>query len=159
MHHLAPWIVQTSHALQGTFAIAKLHRHRGSLYSSYKKPALYVFPPKSSNHPDERIDGSLVPHHHPTSHTRDESRHMFTPRLLLTRSQVTRTYSRQTSLLRAPVSGLNFARTMASAPTLQEWLVIVPDHVGALEKRIAARPKHLEGLGKDREDMWLWGGT
>jgi hypothetical protein len=41
---------------------------------------------------------------------------------------------------------------------LQEWLVIVPDHAGALQKRIASRPKHLEGLKADREDMWLWGG-
>lgn len=41
---------------------------------------------------------------------------------------------------------------------LQEWLVIVPDHVGALQKRIDARPNHLEGLKSDREDMWLWGG-
>lgn len=44
-----------------------------------------------------------------------------------------------------------------SAP-LQEWLVIVPDHVGAINKRIEARPQHLEGLKADREDMWLWGG-
>jgi uncharacterized protein YciI len=48
---------------------------------------------------------------------------------------------------------------MASgAATLQEWLVIMPDYVGALDKRLAARPKHLEGLKSDREDMWLWGG-
>lgn len=49
---------------------------------------------------------------------------------------------------------------MASSTStpLQEWLVIVPDHAGALQKRIAARPKHLEGLGADREDFWLWGG-
>jgi hypothetical protein len=45
-----------------------------------------------------------------------------------------------------------------SAP-LQEWLVIIPDHAGALQKRVAARPKHLEGLKSDRDDMWLWGGT
>jgi hypothetical protein len=34
----------------------------------------------------------------------------------------------------------------------------VPDHAGALQKRLASRPKHLEGLKADREDMWLWGG-
>lgn len=45
----------------------------------------------------------------------------------------------------------------SSAP-LQEWLIIVPDHKDALQKRIASRPKHLEGLKADREDMWLWGG-
>ncbi|KAI4681856.1 uncharacterized protein J4E84_007453 [Alternaria hordeiaustralica] len=42
---------------------------------------------------------------------------------------------------------------------LQEWLIIVPDHKDALQKRIASRPKHLEGLKADREDMWLWGGA
>jgi hypothetical protein len=42
---------------------------------------------------------------------------------------------------------------------LQEWLVIIPDFAGALEKRMAARPKHLEGLKSDRDDMWLWGGA
>jgi len=51
-------------------------------------------------------------------------------------------------------------RTMASSTNapLQEWLIIVPDHKDALQKRIASRPKHLEGLKADREDMWLWGG-
>jgi hypothetical protein len=57
---------------------------------------------------------------------------------------------------RAPV----FARTMVSTSApLQEWLVIMPDYKGALDKRLAARPKHLEGLKSDRDDMWLWGGT
>ncbi|EAT87266.1 hypothetical protein SNOG_04875 [Parastagonospora nodorum SN15] len=46
----------------------------------------------------------------------------------------------------------------SSAP-LQEWLVIVPDFKGALDKRLGARPKHLEGLKSDRDDMWLWGGA
>ncbi|EMD96544.1 hypothetical protein COCC4DRAFT_150068 [Bipolaris maydis ATCC 48331] len=46
-----------------------------------------------------------------------------------------------------------------SQQPLQEWLVIVPDHKGALSKRVAARPKHLEGIKADREDMWLWGGA
>lgn len=57
---------------------------------------------------------------------------------------------------------LFFPRRTMSSPTtapLQEWLVIVPDHAGALQKRLAARPSHLEGLKADREDMWLWGGT
>jgi hypothetical protein len=44
-----------------------------------------------------------------------------------------------------------------SAP-LQEWLVIVPDHEGALQKRIAVRQDHLGGLKKDDESFWLWGG-
>ncbi|KAF2127436.1 hypothetical protein P153DRAFT_321251 [Dothidotthia symphoricarpi CBS 119687] len=49
---------------------------------------------------------------------------------------------------------------MASAPAaLQEWLVIIPDFDGALEKRIAVRSQHLAGLKADREDFWLWGGA
>jgi hypothetical protein len=50
---------------------------------------------------------------------------------------------------------------MSSSNTapLQEWLVIIPDFTGALDKRVAARPNHLEGLKSDRDDMWLWGGT
>lgn len=55
---------------------------------------------------------------------------------------------------------LNAARTMASASApLQEWLVIVPDHEGALQKRIAVREQHLGGLKKDDDRFWLWGGT
>ncbi|KAF1835087.1 hypothetical protein BDW02DRAFT_588412 [Decorospora gaudefroyi] len=47
----------------------------------------------------------------------------------------------------------------SKAAPLQEWLIIVPDHTDALQKRLASRPKHLEGLKADREDMWLWGGA
>jgi uncharacterized protein len=58
------------------------------------------------------------------------------------------------------VSSSKFVRTMATGTApLQEWLVIIPDFAGALEKRMAARPKHLEGLKSDRDDMWLWGGA
>jgi hypothetical protein len=50
-------------------------------------------------------------------------------------------------------------RTMASSTApLQEWLVILPDFQGALDKRLSVRQKHLEGLKGDRDDMWLWGG-
>lgn len=60
---------------------------------------------------------------------------------------------------RASILAHRITRTMAStSASLQEWLVIIPDHQGALDKRIAARPKHLEGLKSDRDDMWLWGG-
>jgi hypothetical protein len=45
-----------------------------------------------------------------------------------------------------------------SAP-LQEWLVIAPDHDGALEKRFTVRGDHLSGLKADPEGFWLWGGT
>jgi hypothetical protein len=71
-----------------------------------------------------------------------------------------RPLSRQSPhLFRAPIATRPFVRTMASntAP-LQEWLVILPDHTGALDKRIAARPDHLANLKQDRDDMFLWGG-
>ncbi|KAL6706165.1 hypothetical protein ACN47E_006081 [Coniothyrium glycines] len=48
---------------------------------------------------------------------------------------------------------------MASGAALQEWLVIIPDHAGALQKRLEARPLHLEGLKADSEETWLWGGA
>jgi hypothetical protein len=52
-----------------------------------------------------------------------------------------------------------FLRTMASSSApLQEWLVIIPDHEGALQKRIGVREQHLAGLKKDDEKFWLWGG-
>lgn len=54
----------------------------------------------------------------------------------------------------------SIARSMASTSApLQEWLVIVPDHEGALQKRIGVRQDHLAGLKKDDESFWLWGGT
>ncbi|KAL9104605.1 MAG: hypothetical protein Q9163_000470 [Psora crenata] len=34
----------------------------------------------------------------------------------------------------------------------QEWLVIVPDHEGALDKRMKVRPKHFEELSHRLED-------
>jgi uncharacterized protein len=35
---------------------------------------------------------------------------------------------------------------MASAAPTKEWLVHIPDHPNALEKRLAVRPKHLADL-------------
>ncbi|KIX04663.1 uncharacterized protein Z518_05533 [Rhinocladiella mackenziei CBS 650.93] len=35
---------------------------------------------------------------------------------------------------------------MSSSVPSYEWLVHIPDFPGALEKRLAARPKHLSGL-------------
>ncbi|KAI8934370.1 hypothetical protein NX059_009105 [Plenodomus lindquistii] len=51
-------------------------------------------------------------------------------------------------------------RTMASGSApLHEWLIIAPDQAGAIQKRIAARPKHLENIQKDKEGLWLMGGA
>ncbi|KAL3424939.1 hypothetical protein PVAG01_04220 [Phlyctema vagabunda] len=56
-------------------------------------------------------------------------------------------------------------RTMATAPapataTKVEWLVILPDNVGALPKRMEVRPKHLEGLTpKVESGFWKMGGA
>ncbi|PSN63933.1 hypothetical protein BS50DRAFT_576564 [Corynespora cassiicola Philippines] len=61
-----------------------------------------------------------------------------------------------------PSTNLNShnARTMASSSApLQEWLVIAPDFDGALEKRLAVRPQHIDGLKADPDTFWLWGGA
>ncbi|KAL5405031.1 hypothetical protein PMIN03_008744 [Paraphaeosphaeria minitans] len=75
------------------------------------------------------------------------------PRRLLT---CTRFVPRPTNT--HPSFGLS--RTMASSTApLQEWLVIVPDFEGALEKRLAVRGEHLTEVKKDDERFWLWGGA
>ncbi|RAL65297.1 hypothetical protein DID88_000865 [Monilinia fructigena] len=41
-----------------------------------------------------------------------------------------------------------------------EWLVILPDNEGALEKRVSVRPKHIEGLKTGLESgFWKMGGA
>jgi hypothetical protein len=61
--------------------------------------------------------------------------------------------------LRQNQFSINSRRTMASTTAAtQEWLVIAPDHEGALQKRLAVRDEHLAGLKKDAEGWWLWGG-
>jgi hypothetical protein len=46
----------------------------------------------------------------------------------------------------------------SSGAPVQEWLVIAPDCEGALQKRLAVRDQHLQGLKADDEGFWLWGG-
>lgn len=53
--------------------------------------------------------------------------------------------SNLTPRIRLNTSTRPFARTMSSAPT-SEWLVHIPDHPNALEKRLAVRPQHLSAL-------------
>ncbi|KIW83628.1 hypothetical protein Z517_02874 [Fonsecaea pedrosoi CBS 271.37] len=36
-----------------------------------------------------------------------------------------------------------------------DWLVLIPDNEGALEKRLKARPEHMDGL-KPRVDSGAW---
>lgn len=41
-----------------------------------------------------------------------------------------------------------------------EWLVILPDHEGAVEKRVEVRPKHLEAIAPlHKSNFWLLGGA
>ncbi|KAN0108090.1 hypothetical protein V8E51_007832 [Hyaloscypha variabilis] len=41
-----------------------------------------------------------------------------------------------------------------------EWLVVVPDHPGALAQRLEVRPKHFEGLAPNKENgFWQMGGA
>lgn len=79
--------------------------------------------------------------------------------MLFTQSLVSRTSRQVTALHRSLRNPLQRPAMSSSSAPLREWLVIIPDHAGALEKRLVARPKHLEGLKSDREDMWLWGGA
>jgi len=47
-----------------------------------------------------------------------------------------------------------------SAPEKLEWLVILPDQEGALERRLSVRPKHFEGLKSGLEaGFWKMGGA
>ncbi|KAH8698161.1 hypothetical protein GQ44DRAFT_633132 [Phaeosphaeriaceae sp. PMI808] len=45
-----------------------------------------------------------------------------------------------------------------SKPQKHEWMVILPDRVGALEMRRKLRPEHLANLSAYPKDFWLWGG-
>jgi len=49
---------------------------------------------------------------------------------------------------------------MASAAGKFEWVVIIPDHGGVLDKRMEVRPRHFEGLkaGVDK-GFWKMGGA
>ncbi|EXK29545.1 hypothetical protein FOXG_11882 [Fusarium oxysporum f. sp. lycopersici 4287] len=43
--------------------------------------------------------------------------------------------------------------------TKYDWIVLIPDHKGALAKRIAARPDHLKGIASRIESgVWIMGG-
>jgi len=49
---------------------------------------------------------------------------------------------------------------MSSTAPKIDWLVIVPDHEGVLEKRMAVRPNHLQALTKAVEEgFWKVGGA
>ncbi|KAI9855545.1 MAG: hypothetical protein M1824_006047 [Vezdaea acicularis] len=48
---------------------------------------------------------------------------------------------------------------MASDLVKHEWIVILPDHEGALEKRMAVRPAHLDDISSKRGNFWKLGGT
>ncbi|KAF2759478.1 hypothetical protein EJ05DRAFT_299341 [Pseudovirgaria hyperparasitica] len=50
------------------------------------------------------------------------------------------------------------SRAMASASSKCEWLVIVPDFEGALQKRLEVRQKHLGGITPE-PDFWIMGGA
>ncbi|KAI9642908.1 hypothetical protein NHQ30_008642 [Ciborinia camelliae] len=50
--------------------------------------------------------------------------------------------------------------TATSAAEKIEWLVILPDNEGALERRLSVRPKHFEGLKTGLESgLWKMGGA
>jgi len=48
----------------------------------------------------------------------------------------------------------------STLPSKFEWIVILPDHEGALETRMKVRPQHLNGLTPRVEDgFWKMGGA
>ncbi|KAG9245051.1 hypothetical protein BJ878DRAFT_420053 [Calycina marina] len=59
----------------------------------------------------------------------------------------------------SPVQTIRKMATPA-ATTKFEWMVIIPDHGGMLDKRMAVRSKHFEGLTANRENgFWKMGGA
>ncbi|KAG9239594.1 hypothetical protein BJ875DRAFT_365264 [Amylocarpus encephaloides] len=66
------------------------------------------------------------------------------------------------AILRAG-SVVNQARKMTAIvtpPGQFEWLVVIPDFEGKLEKRMEVRPKHFEGLKTGLEEgVWKMGGA
>ncbi|KAA6414427.1 MAG: hypothetical protein FRX48_01176 [Lasallia pustulata] len=48
----------------------------------------------------------------------------------------------------------------SSAATKHEWIVILPDHEGALERRMQVRQDHLKNLNRQVEKgFWTFGGA
>ncbi|TPX12332.1 uncharacterized protein E0L32_006979 [Thyridium curvatum] len=65
---------------------------------------------------------------------------------------------------RDPISSLYCAQTKSQEQkkmtTECDWIVLIPDHEGALEKRMAARPAHLDGLSpRVKSGKWTMGGA
>lgn len=53
-----------------------------------------------------------------------------------------------------------FIMTEQAVDNLVEWLIVIPDQPGKLEKRMAVRPKHIEALKKGQlEGSWRMGGA
>ncbi|PGH27757.1 hypothetical protein AJ80_00545 [Polytolypa hystricis UAMH7299] len=44
---------------------------------------------------------------------------------------------------------------MASAPAKCDWLILLPDQEGAMEKRLSVRPRHFDGM-QPRVDSGAW---
>ncbi|KAJ8059847.1 hypothetical protein OCU04_011477 [Sclerotinia nivalis] len=64
-----------------------------------------------------------------------------------------------------PAVRLNSRKMSSAAATTPaaekfEWLVVLPDNEGALERRVSVRPKHFEGLKTGLESgFWKMGGA
>ncbi|TGO35021.1 hypothetical protein BHYA_0173g00150 [Botrytis hyacinthi] len=67
-----------------------------------------------------------------------------------------------TSYTTRPYPAVNIRKmSSAAAPAEKfEWLVVLPDNEGALERRVSVRPKHFEGLKTGLESgFWKMGGA
>ncbi|KAG4029350.1 hypothetical protein MFRU_016g01040 [Monilinia fructicola] len=61
-----------------------------------------------------------------------------------------------------PTANTRKMSSAAATPAAEkfEWLVILPDNEGALERRVSVRPKHFEGLKTGLESgFWKMGGA
>ena len=67
---------------------------------------------------------------------RNANLHAFSTMLSSIRPAVTRTYPRLSSF----VAQRTFTSTRSAMAAKQEWLIVIPDHAGVLEKRMEVRP-------------------
>ncbi|ROV90596.1 hypothetical protein VSDG_07416 [Cytospora chrysosperma] len=63
----------------------------------------------------------------------------------------TRTRIQQDSFTSISTNTNTVRMSSSSAPRTYEWLVVVPDKPGTMEKRLEVRPQHFEGVTKMKE--------
>ncbi|WPG98721.1 Hypothetical protein R9X50_00151500 [Acrodontium crateriforme] len=68
-------------------------------------------------------------------------------------------FTRSALKISSQIGKRQFSAT-AIMPATQEWMVILPDHAGVLEKRMKVRPDHLSNLKPNVENgFFVFGGA